>query len=79
MVSILKDIPIDGVQVVLCRVNGPRDIVKSFLVAGTSGSSMKIYPKGVTPECFYRGSNPSFAWVFPINACGNHNLVGNSF
>lgn len=34
MVSILKDKPIDGVKIVPCRVNGPRGIVKSFLVAG---------------------------------------------
>ncbi len=34
MVSILKDIPIDGVKVVPCRVKGPRGIVKSFLVSG---------------------------------------------
>ena len=34
MVSILKDIPIEGVKIVPCRVNGPRGIVKSFLVAG---------------------------------------------
>ncbi len=25
---------------------------------------MRIYPKGVTPECFNRGStSPSFAWI----------------
>jgi glyoxylase-like metal-dependent hydrolase (beta-lactamase superfamily II) len=34
MVSILKDIPIDGVKIVPCRVRGPRGIVKSFLVTG---------------------------------------------
>jgi glyoxylase-like metal-dependent hydrolase (beta-lactamase superfamily II) len=34
MVSILKDIPINGVKIVPCRVNGPRGIVKSFLVTG---------------------------------------------
>jgi len=34
MVSILKDIPIDGIKIVPCRVNGPRGIVKSFLVRG---------------------------------------------
>ena len=34
MVSILKDIPIDGVKIVPCRVNVPRGIVKSFLVTG---------------------------------------------
>jgi len=34
MVSILKDIPIDGVKIVPCRVKGPRGIVKSFLVIG---------------------------------------------
>ena len=34
MVSILKDIPIDGVRIVPCRVNGPRGIVKSFFVTG---------------------------------------------
>jgi glyoxylase-like metal-dependent hydrolase (beta-lactamase superfamily II) len=34
MVSILKNKPIDGVKIVPCRVNGPRGIVKSFLVSG---------------------------------------------
>jgi glyoxylase-like metal-dependent hydrolase (beta-lactamase superfamily II) len=34
MVSILKNNPIDGVKIVPCRVNGPRGIVKSFLVSG---------------------------------------------
>jgi glyoxylase-like metal-dependent hydrolase (beta-lactamase superfamily II) len=34
VVSLLKDIPIDGVKIVPCRVKGPRGIVKSFLVTG---------------------------------------------
>ena len=34
MVSILKDIPIKNIKIVPCRVNGPRGIVKSFLVCG---------------------------------------------
>src|SRR4029453_14202083 len=34
MVSNLKNLPIDGVKIVPCRVNGPRGIVKSFLVTG---------------------------------------------
>lgn len=34
MVSILKNIPIEGVRIVPCRVNGPRGIVKSFLISG---------------------------------------------
>lgn len=34
MVSILKDIPIEGVKIIPCRVNGPRGIVKSFLIWG---------------------------------------------
>jgi glyoxylase-like metal-dependent hydrolase (beta-lactamase superfamily II) len=35
MVSVLKDIPIDGVKIVPCRVAMPnRGVVKSFLVAG---------------------------------------------
>ena len=35
MVSILKDIPIDGVKIVPCRCAvGNRGVVKSFLVAG---------------------------------------------
>lgn len=32
MVTILKDIPIPGVEVIPCRQNGPRGIVKAFLV-----------------------------------------------
>ena len=34
MVSILKDIPIEHVKIIPCRVKGPRGIVKSFLVSG---------------------------------------------
>jgi glyoxylase-like metal-dependent hydrolase (beta-lactamase superfamily II) len=34
MVSILKDKSIEGVKIVPCRINGPRGIVKSFLVTG---------------------------------------------
>jgi glyoxylase-like metal-dependent hydrolase (beta-lactamase superfamily II) len=34
MVSILKDIPIENVKIIPCRVNGPRGIVKSFLFTG---------------------------------------------
>ena len=35
MVSILKDIPIEGVKIVPCRIAMPnRGVVKSFLVAG---------------------------------------------
>ncbi len=32
MVSILKDKKIEGVEIIPCRVNGPRGIVKSFLI-----------------------------------------------
>jgi glyoxylase-like metal-dependent hydrolase (beta-lactamase superfamily II) len=34
MVSILKDIPIENIKIVPCRVNSQRGIVKSFLVTG---------------------------------------------
>jgi glyoxylase-like metal-dependent hydrolase (beta-lactamase superfamily II) len=34
VVSIFKDIPIDGVKIIPCRVKGPKGIVKSFLVTG---------------------------------------------
>lgn len=34
MVSILKDIPIEGIEIIPCRINGPRGIVKSFLLLG---------------------------------------------
>ncbi|MGH7827207.1 MAG: MBL fold metallo-hydrolase, partial [Candidatus Binatia bacterium] len=34
MVSILKDIPIDNIKIIPCRINGPRGIVKSFLISG---------------------------------------------
>ena len=35
MVSILKDIAIDGVKIIPCRIAiGNRGVVKSFLVAG---------------------------------------------
>jgi glyoxylase-like metal-dependent hydrolase (beta-lactamase superfamily II) len=32
MVSILKDKKIDGIEIIPCRINGPRGIVKSFLL-----------------------------------------------
>ena len=34
--------------------------------AASCGVSKELYdnfPKVVTPECFYRGSSPSFAWI----------------
>jgi glyoxylase-like metal-dependent hydrolase (beta-lactamase superfamily II) len=34
MVSILKDIPIERIKIIPCRINGPRGIVKSFLISG---------------------------------------------
>lgn len=34
MVSILKDTPIEGIEIIPCRINGPRGIVKSFLLLG---------------------------------------------
>ena len=34
MVSILKDIPIENIKIIPCRVKGPRGIVKSFLISG---------------------------------------------
>lgn len=34
MVSILKDKPIENIKIVPCRINGPRGIVKSFLISG---------------------------------------------
>jgi hypothetical protein len=24
---------------------------------------MRLFPKTVTPECFYRGSSPNIAWI----------------
>ena len=30
---------------------------------GVSEESNENYPKGVTPECFYRGSSSGFAWI----------------
>lgn len=34
MVSILKDIEIEHIKIIPCRINGPRGIVKSFLISG---------------------------------------------
>ena len=31
--------------------------------AGYQKTLMRIYPKGVTPERFYRGSSPRFVWL----------------
>jgi len=50
--------------------------VKSELPAASCGVSEERdenYPKGVTPECFYRGSSQSFAWI-PLQSCGNDGL-----
>jgi len=43
MVSILKDIPIENIKIVPCRVNGPRGIVKSLdeVVLSTSVADAK--------------------------------------
>ncbi len=30
---------------------------------GEEDRTMIIFPKVVTPECFYRGSSPSLAWI----------------
>ncbi len=30
---------------------------------GVSEERDENYPKGVTPECFYRGSSSGFAWI----------------
>jgi hypothetical protein len=30
---------------------------------GVSEELDENYPKGVTPECFYRGSSSGFAWI----------------
>src|SRR5688500_5086899 len=35
---------------------------------------MRIYPKLVTPECFYRGSSHGFLWI-PMEASGNDRFL----
>ncbi|HZU06684.1 MAG TPA: MBL fold metallo-hydrolase [Chloroflexota bacterium] len=37
MVTILKDIPIPGIEVIPCRLHGPRGIVKAFLLHDAAG------------------------------------------
>lgn len=37
MVTVLKDLPIPGIEVIPCRLNGPRGIVKAFLVHDPTG------------------------------------------
>ena len=37
MVTVLKDVPIPGLEVIPCRLNGPRGVVKAFLVHDPAG------------------------------------------
>lgn len=37
MITILKDVPVPGIEVVPCRQNGPRGIVKAFLLSDAEG------------------------------------------
>ena len=32
-------------------------------LTGYQNTAMRIYPKGVTPECFNQGSSSGFAWI----------------
>ena len=32
-------------------------------LTGYQNTEMRIYPKGVTPECFNRGSSSGVAWI----------------
>jgi hypothetical protein len=32
-------------------------------LTGYQNIAMRIYPKGVTPECFNRGSSSGLAWI----------------
>jgi len=32
-------------------------------LTGCQNIAMRIYPKGVTPECFNRGSSSGLAWI----------------
>ena len=40
----------------------PNELHRSKLT-GYQNLAMRIYPKGVTPECFNRGASPRFAWI----------------
>jgi len=40
----------------------PNELPRSKLT-GYQRTLMRSYPKGVTPERFYRGSSPSFVWI----------------
>jgi hypothetical protein len=32
-------------------------------LTGYQNPAMRMFPKGVTPECFYRGSSSGLAWI----------------
>jgi len=74
MVSILKDIPIDGIKIVPCRVNGPRGIVKSFLVTGDQRLMDENLSQGRHPRMFLSGGPVPVRLDSPLNACGNNKL-----
>lgn len=46
MVTVIRDVPIDGVKVIACRLNGPRGIVKSYLLH--DDSSLVLVDAGFT-------------------------------
>jgi glyoxylase-like metal-dependent hydrolase (beta-lactamase superfamily II) len=48
MVTVLKDVPVAGIEVIPCRLNGPRGIVKSFLLHDSE--SMILIDSGRTEE-----------------------------
>lgn len=48
MVTILKDVPTRGVEVIPCRLNGPRGIVKAFLLH--DDTSMVLVDAGFSAE-----------------------------
>ena len=48
MVTVLKDVPTNGVEVIPCRLNGPRGIVKAFLLH--DDASMVLVDTGFSAE-----------------------------
>jgi hypothetical protein len=42
----------------MCRIELPRSKLTRY-----QNIERRIYPKGVTPKCFDRGSSSSLAWI----------------
>ena len=61
------ELPADTLRIIAWQ---PVKEVHRSKLSGYQNIAMRIYPKGVTPECFNRGSSSGLAWI-PDKAFGN--------